>query len=322
MIYTVTLNPAIDKTIYVDNFMLNSVNRVQSIRADPGGKGINVTKMIQNLEGESVAITISGGRTGLMLESLLADGNIQYQSFKCKDETRINTKMVDKTNNQFTDINEPGPIVATQLIEKIEAYLSDVLCKEDILVLSGSVPRGVTKNIYKKWCELGKKLGVKVLLDADGELLYEGIEGQPYLIKPNEKELASYFNVKTTDPYAIADKCEVLFDKGVEVVVVSLGKEGCVLLTNENGIIFKAICVEVKSTVGAGDSMLAAIAHSLHALNSHDYSLNELVEAVTLGVAASSASIEQEGTIMGKKTRILELKQQVKYKNLKIGAKL
>jgi len=315
MIYTVTLNPAIDKTIYVEGFQLDSGNRIEAFRSDPGGKGINVTKMIQNLGGESIAITVAGGTTGYMLEELMKRENINNKVFKCLDETRINTKMVDKVSGQFTDINEPGPRVSKTLLKDIEAYLKENVKANDIVVLSGSVPRGVPTTIYKDWCKLGESLGARVFLDADKKLLEEGIDGSPYMIKPNETELGSYFANETTDMDEIIANSPKLFAKGLKVVLVSLGKDGCVLLTKDSAVKFSTINVEVKSTVGAGDSMLAAIAYHLDGRSDDALDLATLVDAVVFGVAASSASIEREGTLMGEKQRILELKEFVKYKN-------
>lgn len=321
MIYTVTLNPAIDKTIYVDGFQVDEVNRIKVFRNDPGGKGINVTKMVGNLDGDSVAIAIAGGGTGNMLEDLMKKSGIAYKTFRCSDETRVNTKMVDKVNGTFTDINEPGPTVSKPLINEIENYLKETLVDGDILVLSGSVPRGVPTTVYKDWCKLCKDKGVRVILDADRELFAEGIDGQPYMIKPNEKELSMYFGVDLVDPVDIAKHCSAFFAKGIEVVVVSLGKDGSMLLTKDDSVLFEPVDVEVKSTVGAGDSMVAAIAYELDTIKDANSSLVQLVDALVLGVAASSASIEQEGTIMGHKDRIMELKNRVKYKNIEIGVK-
>ena len=319
MIYTVTLNPAIDKTIYVDEFKVDSVNRIKVFRNDPGGKGINVTKMVGNLGGDSVSIAIVGGGTGMMLESLMRQSDMNYKTFKCSGETRVNTKVVDKVGKTFTDINEPGPSVSKPLIMEIESYLKETLVQGDILVLSGSVPRGVPKTIYKDWCKSLREIGVRIILDADGELFAKGIDGQPFMIKPNETELSMYFDMELSEPGAIAKQCSVFFSKGIEVVVVSLGKDGSMLLTKDSSILFEPVDVDVKSTVGAGDSMVAAIAYELDTVKAGESTLIQLVDALTLGVAASSASVEQEGTIMGQKDRIMELKNRVKYRNVETG---
>jgi 1-phosphofructokinase len=313
MIYTVTLNPAIDKTVVVNDFSINTVNRVQSVREDAGGKGINVSKMIKKLKGNSIAISIVGGNNGKFIKQKLKEIGIKSQSFLINGETRVNTKIVDPVNNFFTDINELGPNVKKSVICDIETYLKRVLVEDDIIVLSGSLPSGVPIDLYRRWSELANDKKAKVLLDADKKILKEGIKGKPFLIKPNEKELENYFGVEFKNKTEIRDKCREIFDKGVKVVVVSLGVDGCMLMTKDNVVSFDPIKVEVKSTVGAGDSMLAAIAYELDKhRNLSKISIEELTSIVSLGVAASSATIEQEGTIMGNSLRIKKFYEMVK----------
>ncbi len=313
MIYTVTLNPAIDKTVVVNEFTLDQVNRVDSVREDAGGKGINVSKMIKKLDGSSVAISIIGGNTGDFIDHRLKELGIETHNFKVEGNTRVNTKIVDPIQHKFTDVNEPGPFVEKSVLYEIETYLKRILTEEDVLVLSGSLPKGAPINLYKTLCDIANENGTKVLLDADNEMLKEGIKGKPYLIKPNEKELETYFGEKISGKIQIVEKCREIFDKGVSIIVVSLGADGCMLLTKDEAVSFEPIEVKVKSTVGAGDSMLAAIAYELNALDKDtDPSIEELISIVSLGVAASSATIEQEGTIMGNSLRIRELYKKVK----------
>lgn len=317
MIYTVTLNPAIDKTVVVNNLTLDEVNRVESIREDAGGKGINVSKMIKKLEGNSVAISIIGGNTGDFIDSRLKELGIETQNFNVNGHTRINTKIVDPVKHMFTDVNEPGPMVDKSTLYEMETYLKRVLTEDDILVLSGSLPKGAPIDLYKTWSEIANENGTKVLLDADNEMLKEGIKGKPYLIKPNEKELEAYFGEALTSKIEIVEKCREIFEQGVSVIVVSLGADGCMLLTKDKAVSFDPIRVKVKSTVGAGDSMLAAIAYELNAIESREnIDLNDLISMVSLGVAASSATIEQEGTIMGNSLRIRELYKMVKVEGV------
>lgn len=313
MIYTVTLNPAIDKTVVVNDFALDTVNRVSSIREDAGGKGINVSKMVKMLEGNTVAISLLGGNTGDFIDDRLQELGIETKNFKASGNTRINTKIVDPINQKFTDVNEPGPGVDKSVLDEMETYLKETLTNEDVLVLSGSLPKGAPIDLYKTWSEIANENGTKVLLDADNEMLQEGIKGKPFLIKPNEKELAAYFGEEINTKAEIIEKCSEIFAQGVSIIVVSLGEDGCMLLTKDDAVAFEPIRVEVKSTVGAGDSMLAAIAYELNALETDsNLELDDLISIVSLGVAASSATIEQEGTIMGNSLRIRELYKMVK----------
>lgn len=311
MIYTITLNPAIDKTVMIDDFGVDKVNRINKIQLDPGGKGINVSKMIQNLGGHSTAIMIAGGHSGDLLTDMLDDMNITYETIKCDGETRTNIKVCDMEKGTFTDINEPGPEVGIAILNTIDTYLERVLKPGDILSLSGSLPKGTPKDIYQRWCNMARVRGVKVLLDADGEVLKKGTKGKPFLIKPNQEELEHSFNFKFTKDEHVIYYAKRIIESGVSYVVVSQGEDGCILVSRDHSAKINPIRVNVKSTVGAGDSMVAAIAYCLDSNQDEDIDFDKMYRYVAYGVAASSASIEQDGTIMGSKERIEDFYQQL-----------
>jgi 1-phosphofructokinase len=313
MIYTITLNPAIDKAVVIEDFTIDKVNRIKELQEDPGGKGINVSKMIKELEGNSTAVIVKGGQHGLKLEGMLEDMNLNYESIACAGETRINLKIVDKINNTFTDINEPGPVLNGEILEELEGYLESNLKDKDILVLAGSISRGAPVDIYKKWIQIANSMGAKVILDADREALIKGMEGIPFLIKPNQEELERYFKKTFEDDEDVAYYSKLLVDDGINFVIVSQGIKGCLLVSKEGVTKFDALKVKVKSTVGAGDAMVASIAHGVEKVLSskEEVSHKEMESIVSYGVAASSASIEQPGTIMGSKDRVEELNAMV-----------
>lgn len=309
MIYTVTLNPAVDKTIRLQDFKVNHVNRADDIREDAGGKGINVSKMIKNLKGESVALGICAGSSGTFILSQMDEMGLDHLFVRGKGQTRTNIKIVDDRNKTFTDINEPGRPVDEDAIGTLEELLFSKLTQGDFLVLAGSVPMNVSKDIYKKWIDRANKKGAKVILDADGALLEQGIQAGPYLIKPNIQELELLFGDKIESIYEGIEIAKGLLKYGIEVIVISRGEEGCVVVTAHETWMLPSLKVPVKSTVGAGDSMVAALAYALDQNAS-------LEEAIILGVAASSASLMEEGTIMGDLGTILELKQKVTLSTL------
>lgn len=313
MIYTITLNPAIDKAAVIENFTIDKVNRIEEFQEDPGGKGINVSKMISKLNGKSTAVIVKGGQNGLKLEGMLEDMKLEYKSIVCNGETRINLKIVDKINDTFTDINEPGPILDGNIIEEFEAYLGSNLKKNDILVLAGSISRGVPIDIYKKLIQIANTKGAKVILDADGQALIKGLEGIPFIIKPNQEELERYFKETFINDEDVTYYSKLLVDDGISFVIVSQGIKGCLLVSKEGVTKFDAVKVKVKSTVGAGDAMVASIASGIEQVlcNREEVSHKEMESIVSYGVAASSASIEQPGTIMGSKERVEELKTMV-----------
>ena len=304
MIITVTLNPAIDKTLEVDNCTIGSINRVSSIKIDAGGKGINVSKVIKSLEGESIALGALAGSTGEFIKSYLDDEKIKNDFIFAEGETRTNIKIVDKVKNTNTDINEPGNSISEEDIKRIKEKVFNDIKEEDILVLSGSVPQGVEKNIYEVWIKDAKQLGVKTILDADGELLKQGLLSGPYLIKPNIHELEKLFDVKINGVEEVISLCKSIFDYGVNIIAVSLGSEGALFMNREKTIYAHGLKVEVKSTVGAGDSMVAALALALD----KDYSFEK---AVTLSVAAATAGVMTEGTTAGSLEDILNIEKQV-----------
>lgn len=151
MIYTVTLNPALDKTVEIPRFRVDEINRVRSLRVDPGGKGINVSKAIKSLGGESVAVGILAGHAGRQIELALTELGIANSFLYVSGETRTNVKVVDTQSHTNTDINEAGPRVAAEMAEKLLQKLLEKLTVGDAVVLSGSVPQGLTDDIYARW---------------------------------------------------------------------------------------------------------------------------------------------------------------------------
>lgn len=309
MIVTVTLNPALDKTIYVENFRIGEVNRVIDIREDAGGKGINVSNLIISLGGDTIATGAVAGPIGDFIENQLNKLGTKHDFIHTEGNTRTNTKMVDIKNKTHTDINEPGVPLTTEVLEKVEEKIFEHTTEDGILVFSGSVPKNVEKDIYGRLIKKAKEKGIKAILDADGELLRKGIEAGPYLIKPNINELEMLYgktfeNMKETIKYA-----KDILKYGIEIIVLSMGGDGCAFITNDKTYFAKALPVEVKSTVGAGDSMVAALAYAIQ-------QKTPLEEAIKLAVAAATASISNEGTQMGSKEQIYYWKDKVEFEVL------
>lgn len=307
MITTITLNPAIDKTMIIDNFQAGKVNRELSLRIDAAGKGINVSKVIQKLGGKSQAMGILAGNTGEFIKNELDRMKIEYDFMMIEGQTRTNTKIVDRENNLVTDINENGPWVSHEDLKKFEKNIMDGLSKGAIAVFSGSVPRNVDKKIYSRLINGAKAKGAKTILDADGELLIEGLKAGPYLVKPNIHELEKIFSIKIESTEEIIRYGKKILEYGVDYVVVSRGEEGSVLISNNEIAIVKGIKVEAKSTVGAGDSLVAAISLSI----SRGYTLEDTIK---LAVATSTASVMTDGTQSGSMDTINELIEKVELK--------
>mgnify|MGYP004703087791 CR=1 FL=1 len=263
MITTVTLNPAIDRTVVVENFQFGSVNRVSRSREDIGGKGINVARIMLALGSEAVATGFMGTRNLGHTRNLLERDLIKYRFVDIDAETRQNTKLIDSSSNSTTDLNEPGFFITAQNLTDLKVLIDEFSANSNWIVFSGSTPPGVPDTIYRDL--LGRLPGhCRGVLDADGALLRRGLEAGPYLIKPNIDELERSLSRQLSSKEAIvAAAREIIFQHDVSIVLVSMGGEGSILITADQALHAAALPVAVKNTVGAGDSMLAGMIHSL-----------------------------------------------------------
>ena len=289
MIYTVTLNPALDKTATVENLRLDSVNRISELRVDPGGKGINVSKVVRELGAKTVAIALLGGHTGTMLRNMLVELGIECKVLEVEGETRTNLKIKDPALKTNTDINEPGPEVTDEQLRGMLDGLVGEVGSGDIVVLSGSLPRGAAADTYKVWVAALKKTGAKVYLDADGDKLVRGIEAKPDLIKPNEIELGAMMGHTLDADDKIVEAARELIDSGLDRVMVSMGGAGALYVARDVTIKANPVKVPVGSTVGAGDSVVAALAYA------QDKGLG-LEDTMRLAMATGAANVMQSGT--------------------------
>lgn len=290
MICTVTLNPALDKTVEIPNLTIDGVNRITTMRTDPGGKGINVSKVIDKLGGRSVAMGILGGNTGNAIRSALEAMGLETDFRFVEGETRTNLKVIDPVNHTNTDINEPGVTLSEGLLEDFLAQAAGRLTAGDIVVLSGSLPKGAPRNTYFTWVKTCREAGAKVILDADGELLAEGLKASPYLIKPNNHELSGLLGkpLETTGDLEQAAR-DLMNRYGIARVVVSMGGDGALYVTGKETIYAEGLKVPVGSTVGAGDSVVAALAVA------EERGMG-LEETVRLSTATGAANVMCSGT--------------------------
>ncbi|AAK78213.1 1-phosphofructokinase (fructoso 1-phosphate kinase) [Clostridium acetobutylicum EA 2018] len=289
MVITVTLNPAMDKTLNIDNFNVGVVNRVSNIRYDIGGKGINVSKVLKNFNIESKCTGFIGGMWEKDFREELDKRGIKNEFITVSGNTRTNTKIVDDLNKVYTDINEAGPSISSKELEMFMNKFKDMCNKDDIVVLSGGVAPGIPKNIYGTLTKIAKEEGSFVILDAEGELLSEGIKENPYIIKPNDMEFELLLNKKFKNNTDIIDGAKEVIGLGVSNVLISLGSKGALFVNKDKSYYAKGLVVPVKSTVGAGDSMVAAFVYGI--INS----LNEK-EILRFSIACGAASVSTEGT--------------------------
>lgn len=304
MVVTVTMNPAIDKTVEIDTLIPGGLNRIHKVEYDAGGKGINVSKTIQELGGKSIATGFLGGNVGKTVENMLNEKNIQNDFIWVDSETRTNTKIFEQ-NGEVTELNEPGPEISEEQTEQLLKKLETLAGKDTLFVLSGSVPRGVDKDIYGRITRRVHKKGSKVLVDADGELFTKALDASPDMIKPNRVELEEYaklnYRASQEELFGLAEK---LMKKGIGTVVVSMGKSGALFVMGEKRMRCPALSVKAHSTVGAGDAMVAALCLSWN-------QKLDATETVKLCMAASAGAVTTIGTKPPAKELLEELIKQV-----------
>ena len=289
MIYTVTLNPALDKTVHIPNFTLDAVNRITELRRDAGGKGINVSKVIRKLGGTSEAVAVLSGETGSWIAGALREAGIRVKAFPARGETRTNLKVVDPVRGTHTDINEPGPEVTDDILEEMLTVLAEEVCEGDYVVLSGSLPAGVDRGTYGAWTRTLRHAGAHVYLDADGEALEAGLRGKPFFVKPNDHELSALVGRELSTVDEVAAAARELVEKGVQRVVVSLGEKGALLVTADQAWLASSVDVPVGSTVGAGDSVVAAFVYA-------DAQSLGVEDTLRLAMATGAANVMESGT--------------------------
>lgn len=309
MIITVTLNPAIDKTIEIESFVHGGLNRIQRVEYDAGGKGINVSKTIRKLGGESVATGFLAGNGGRTILEVLKQNGITCDFVEVEGETRTNTKVVEP-DGTLTELNEPGPQITEADLQALKEKLSGYAKPENIFVFAGSIPKGVAKDFYRELIELVKEKDAKVLLDADGEAFKTAVPAKPDFIKPNHVELAEYCGLaQDAGVPELVKAAEELQRNGLKNMAVSMGKEGALFLFEDYKVQCPGLKVKAHSAVGAGDAMVAALAYA------QDQKLDKK-EMVRLCMAASAGAVTTIGTKPPSREVVDHLAEQVEIKKI------
>ena len=302
-IVTLTVNPSLDKSTHFSELVAEQKMRCEKPRYDAGGGGINVSKAIAKLGGNSTCIFTSGGSTGEMLEELIAKEKLEGISIKTKNWTRENfIAFENKSKSQFR-FGFPGNELFDVEKEKIIEIIAEL--KSEYLVISGSLNEGLPTNFYSKIAEIAKEKGLKVIVDTSGEALQKVLKTGVYLIKPNIGELAKLIGVERLElPEVEKASKKLIENKSAEIVVVSFGAEGAILVSKEESHFIKAPKVERKSTVGAGDSMVGGMVWAL----SQNKSFKEVLH---MGVCCGTAATMNEGTQLFNLEDVLQLLEKL-----------
>lgn len=279
MIYTVTLNPSIDFIVRLDNLVLDSVNRMSSDDKFAGGKGINVSRILQRLDIDNTATGFIGGFTGrFVADSLVAEG-IKTDFVEVSEDTRINVKI---KAGEETEINGAGPKISDEKLEELISILAG-LSSEDTVVFAGSAPSSLGNQVYNTLIPIAKKAGAEVVCDFEGQTLLDSLNYQPLLVKPNNHELADIFGVELNGLADIEKYAREILAKGAKNVIISMAGDGALLVTPEAAYFAKPIKGTVKNSVGAGDSMVAGFTGEY-------VKSGDPVEALKWGVACGTAT--------------------------------
>lgn len=306
-IVTITLNPALDHTVHIPQFQTGEVNRAQQQRIDPGGKGINVAKVVRAL-GYPVAVTgFLGQDNSKVFNEYFQRKAIDNFFVEVTGAARVNIKIVDDHNGQVTEINFPGLISTSSDLAKLTAVIRSLTDDRQYFVISGSLPQGLPDTIYGQLIEILKEQRVKVLLDSSGAALREGIKALPDAIKPNLEELSQLMGKSLEKEDDIRKAIAELLAGGIKQVVVTLGSQGAIIADKEQTLRVRPPTVIAKSTVGAGDALVAGfVVGQTQGLS--------LAECARLGTAAATASVIQPGTQAGSMKEVARLLAEIEIR--------
>ena len=283
MITTVTLNAAIDKTYFVPDFRLNKVNRTTMVHSEPGGKGVNVAKVLNLLDIPVITTGFAGGYNGMKIRDELKKIGIHPEFINIKEESRLCINIIDEVIQTQTEILESGPTITetewVDLCEKIDCLSK----KSSLVIMSGSLPKGLHDDSYKELISIVKRNHAKAVIDTSGIALEEALKSAPYMVKPNKQELAQLLKKEHITTNDILDALSLFQKQGIDLTVVSLGEEGA--LVGYKGEAFKVTPpqIELVNPVGCGDALVAGITAGLHLEL-------DIRESLILGVSAATAN--------------------------------
>ena len=304
MIYTVTLNPALDKEYHVAELLPNAVLRAASVKVDFGGKGFNIVRMLTALGSPCLALGFIGGHTGQVLREGLEGIGIPTDFVQVEEETRTNISIVNDKDSTYYKVNEAGPRVSEREVEALLRKVEGLVRPDDWWVLAGSLPRGVPSDIYARLIKLIRLSGAWAALDSSGEAFRLGCAAGPFLVKPNLEEIAQITAVDVADAAGISRAVNSVHKLGVQNILLSAGGEKSICSDGMRMWSGKPPHIEEKNPTGAGDAMLGAVIDQL----SRGTPLNE---AYRWGLAAGSAAAALPGTGMPARAQVQALIKQV-----------
>ena len=309
MIATVTLNPAIDRSLTVPRFEVGKTNRGEVRGIDAGGKGINVAKAMKKFGVDVCALGFVAGSYGQFILDALAASGIHADFCNVPGETRVNLKIHDSVYGTETELNEPGFQVSPEHLRAMKHKIKEHAPRCELMVFSGSLPPGAPAETFQELMTIARPLGAKCVLDTAGPALKCGLEAKPFLLKPNRAEVEELLQVPLRTRSELAAAARKLLEMGAERAVISMGTEGAIAATGQDLLVARPPAVAARSSVGAGDAMVAAFAYG---------EVNHLSfrESFRLAIAASAAAVTMEGSKVADLAVVQSLVPQVRIEDV------
>jgi 1-phosphofructokinase len=310
VIVTVTLNPAVDQTLTLDQLTLGDTNRVRDSRIDPGGKGINVSRVLRELGRESLATGFAPGSLGRFVEHSLLELGILCDFVHTRGQTRTNLTLVDDASHETTLLSYRGPEMDPRHVQTLETRLRRYISSGDWLVVAGSIPPPLDPWVYARLIELGRQRGAHTVLDADADALVAGLSARPDIVKLNHHEAERLLGTAVESDQALVEAADAMRDAGAETAVVTAGSRGAVAISGDGAWRAWAPETEVVSSVGAGDALLGGMLYKLEEGGS-------LEEALRWGTAAGVAACLTSGTQLCRQSELVSLLPNVRVEQIR-----
>jgi 1-phosphofructokinase family hexose kinase len=304
MIYTVTLNPAVDRELVIPEIQFDRVLRAQECRIDWGGKGFNVSRTLISLGTASKALGFAAGKAGEMLQDGLHSLGIPTDFVWVDGETRTNVSIVEAESRRYIKVNEPGPSISPAQFGQMLGRVRSLAQPGDWWVLSGSLPPGVPVDGYAQLVELINGAQARAVLDCDGEPLRLGCAARPFLVKPNDIEAGRLTGWNVTSMTDAVEAGRAIVNLGPQQVVISMGKDGAVLVNPEGAWQIHSPSIQARNPIGAGDSLVGGLVWGL----TQNY---PILEALSWGAACGAATASLNGTEVGPEPLVTKLRSEV-----------
>ena len=310
MIFTVTLNPAVDKEYSVSRLTMDEVLRATSMRMDFGGKGFNVSRMLVSLGTKSIVLGLVGGHAGDLLQNGLVSLGIETDFIRIAGETRTNISIVSQEQKHYIKVNESGPTISAYEISGFLKKIKELVQPGDWWVLAGSLPPGVPDDIYSQIIKIVQTGRAHAILDTSGQSLLLGCQASPFLVKPNASEAAQLSGKPYNTIRQLTEIPPFIHKFGVENVVISAGKKGALLSDGSSQWLGVAPKIKEQNPIGAGDAMVAGLVWRLAMGES-------LPSALKWGIACGAAAASQAGTGMAPRSLVETLLPKIELKEVK-----